>query len=101
MIRSAFALATLAFAAGCAAPVPVADTQPAAQAPQGQCQADAAQTLVGQQLSSVLVEEARKASGAGSARVLRPGQAITMEFNQFRVNVEVNRREVVTAIRCG
>ncbi|MPS27951.1 I78 family peptidase inhibitor [Pigmentiphaga sp.] len=101
MIRSAFALATLALATGCAAPVPAAAPQPAAQAPQGQCQADAAQSLVGQQLSSVLAEEARKASGAGSARVLRPGQAITMEFNPFRVNVEVNRREVVTAIRCG
>ncbi|AZG11110.1 peptidase inhibitor I78 [Pigmentiphaga sp. H8] len=101
MIRSAFAIATLAFAAGCAAPAPASDSQPAAQAPQGQCQADAAQSLVGQQLSSVLIEEARKASGAGSARVLRPGQAITMEFNPFRVNVEVNRREAVTAIRCG
>lgn len=101
MIRSAFAVAMLAFAAGCAAPAPAARPQPEAQAPQGQCQADAAQSLVGQQLSSVLIEEARKASGAGSARVLRPGQAVTMEFNPFRVNVEVNRREVVTAIRCG
>lgn len=101
MIRSAFAVAALAAAAGCTAPVPLAEPQPAAPAAPGQCRAEAVQSLVGQRLSSVLMEEVRKTSGAGSARVLRPGQAITMEFNPSRVNVEINRRDVVTAIRCG
>jgi len=101
MIRSTLAVAALAAAAGCAAPAPPAAPEPSAAAAQGRCQAEAVQSLVGQQLSSVLMEEARKTSGAGSARVLRPGQAVTMEFNPSRVNVEVNRRDVVTAIRCG
>ncbi|OVZ55327.1 hypothetical protein CDO44_24225 [Pigmentiphaga sp. NML080357] len=101
MIWRAFAVATLAVAAGCSAPVPAAAPQPSVEQGREQCNAEPAQQLVGQKLSSVLVEEARKASGAKSARVLRPGQAVTMEFNPARVNVEVNRSEVVTAIRCG
>ncbi|MDX3906435.1 MAG: I78 family peptidase inhibitor [Pigmentiphaga sp.] len=101
MIWKAFALAALAVAAGCTAPTPAAAPQPSVESAREQCNAEPAQFLVGQKLTAVLTDEARKASGAKSARVLRPGQAVTMEFNPMRVNVEVNRSEVVTAIRCG
>lgn len=96
------AMMLMGAAAGCAAPAPSGAPQPSAAEPRQEgCNAESAQHLVGQKLSSVLVEEARRVTGAKSARVLRPGQAVTMEFNPFRVNVDVNRSELVTAIRCG
>ncbi|VCU68161.1 Peptidase inhibitor I78 family protein [Pigmentiphaga humi] len=97
----AMAIVSAALAAGCntvPAPAPAADT-PAPVA--GACSAQPAQVLVGQKLTSVLAEEARQLSGAKAARVMRPGQAATMEFNSQRVNVTVNRADTVTAIHCG
>ncbi|HST44042.1 MAG TPA: I78 family peptidase inhibitor, partial [Luteimonas sp.] len=43
----------------------------------------------------------REAAGAGSMRVLRPGQAVTMEFNPTRLNLDVDAAGRVTAARCG
>jgi len=99
--RTLPAMMLIGVAAGCSGPAPAAAPQPSAEPRQDACNAEPAQRFIGQALSPVLVEEARKIAGAKSARVLRPGQAVTMEFNPARLNVEVDRREAVTAIRCG
>lgn len=67
----------------------------------GACDAAPAQFAVGQAQTAPLVEEVRQRSGAYIARVLRPGQAVTLEFNAERVNVVVDAGNKVTAVRCG
>ncbi|MBC7477848.1 MAG: proteinase inhibitor I78, partial [Pseudorhodobacter sp.] len=47
------------------------------------------------------VEEARQRSGSYMARVLRPGQVVTMEFSAQRLNLDLNAAGVITGVRCG
>ena len=47
------------------------------------------------------MNEARKRAGAYMVRVLRPGQATTMEFNGERLNLEVDATGRIVAARCG
>ena len=35
------------------------------------------------------------------ARILRPGQAVTKEFDAERVNLEVDAQGRIVAVRCG
>lgn len=86
-----------------AAAVPVA-ARPApmpAPVPQPECSATGARFAVGQALSSQLEAAARTRANATVSRVLKPGQAVTMEFNAARLNLEVDARGRVTAVRCG
>jgi len=48
-----------------------------------------------------VVEQARIDAGAREARVLHPGQVVTMEYKEGRLNVDVNDREAVVGLRCG
>ena len=65
------------------------------------CSAAGAQFAVGRSADATLVEQARQRSGAQIARVLRPGQAVTMEFNAQRLNLDINAASLVTRARCG
>lgn len=65
------------------------------------CDATAVQGLVGEASSDELVEQARTDAGADSVRVLKPGQAVTLEFNGARLNVEVDEDGRVVSLRCG
>ena len=79
-------------------------TLPAAAAPPTltqSCNAEPAQFAIGQAQTASLVEEVRQKSGAHMARVLRPGQVVTMEFSGDRVNIQVDAANKVTAVRCG
>ena len=40
-------------------------------------------------------------SGAHMARVLRPGQMITKEYNAQRLSLVVDDNGRITAVRCG
>ena len=51
--------------------------------------------------STVVVEQARLASGAQVARVLKPGQMVTMEYREGRLNIDVDANNVITNLRCG
>jgi len=96
-ILPAAAIALLA--AACAQP-PAQAPAPAPPAATA-CDAAPAQFAVGRPQTAPLVEEVRQRSGAYIARVLRPNQAVTMEFNAERVNVIVDAENKVTAVRCG
>lgn len=65
------------------------------------CNADAARSAVGQIASSEIVDQARMAAGAETARTLKPGQVVTMEFNGNRLNLDVDAGNKVTNVRCG
>jgi hypothetical protein len=48
-----------------------------------------------------VVEQARSAAGADTARTLKPGETTTMEFNGNRLNIDVDANNMVTNVRCG
>jgi len=104
-----FALAAAALLSGCATPAPAPAPAPtpapvaAAPAPEppAQCRADDARFAVGQPATPQLEAAARVRSGAANVRTLKPNQAVTMEFNGGRLNLVVDARERVTAVRCG
>lgn len=103
------ALAVAALLSGCAASAPASAPAPApapvaaaqAPAPQAQCNADGAKFAIGQSASAELEASARVRAGAESVRTLKPNQVVTMEFSGGRLNLVVDARNRVTAVRCG
>ena len=88
----------------CTAPggSPSTGTSPMPPPPAGTaCNAQGAQFAVGKTPGASVVEEARQRSGSYMARVLRPGQMVTMEFNAQRLNLDLNAAGVITGVRCG
>lgn len=66
-----------------------------------QCQADPAQRFVGEVASEDIVEQARAATGANSVRVLKPGEAATMDFRDDRLNLHLDDHGAITRATCG
>ncbi|WP_440107661.1 I78 family peptidase inhibitor [Acidovorax sp. BL-A-41-H1] len=114
---SAISVAAALALTGCAGyGQPPAAATPVAQAPSGPtatpapvdvpamaapCNAQPAQFAVGQSSTATVMESARVRSGAQMARILRPGQMITKEFNAQRLNLEVDGTGRIIAVRCG
>ena len=67
----------------------------------GECNAGAVQAAVGKPMNQATLDQLRVQAKAGSARTLLPGEMITMEYNPARLNVLVNQKNTVSAVRCG
>ena len=93
------ALVGLTVLAGCSSPRPHAS--PVWQPQGGTCSAGPAQSVVGQQATASVMEQARQRSGALMARILRPGQAVTKEVDAERLTLEVDAQGRIVAVRCG
>lgn len=65
------------------------------------CDADKVQSLIGKTASQEVVDQATTDSGSSTARVIQPGQPVTMDFREDRLNVEVDAGNVIQALRCG
>jgi hypothetical protein len=65
------------------------------------CDANKAQWAVGEPESGELLERARVAAEAKSARFLRPDQMITLEYSSSRLNLHLGTQGVVGSVRCG
>lgn len=66
------------------------------------CDADAARpAAMGRVASADAVERARIDAGARIARVLRPGQMVTMEYMEGRLNIDVDAGNAIINLRCG
>ena len=65
------------------------------------CRAENAQRFVGVVFRPPVARRAQQAARARTLRVIRPGQAVTMDFRADRLNVEVDERSIVRAVRCG
>ena len=87
--------AVLALAA-CASP-------PTAEAPvaTGPCNAEVAQSHVGKPASDANVQAAFKASGARTMRSIKPGQAVTMDYREDRLNIYQDATGNIERIGCG
>ncbi|MEO6155161.1 MAG: I78 family peptidase inhibitor [Thermomonas sp.] len=65
------------------------------------CDADAAHAYAGQAATADVVEAARKAAGAEIVRTLKPGQVVTMEFRDGRLNLHVDSANAIVRATCG
>lgn len=79
------------------APMPPQPSPPYA----GQCDDAKLGWAVGKQATADVVERVRVESGSQSARVLKPGQMVTMEFIAGRVNVYVDAANRIERVACG
>lgn len=84
-----------------AAPRDAGQTRVPRNALTGNCDAKAAQSLVGQVATPEIAEQARAAAGARGVRVLKPGQMVTLEHNPGRLNLDVDEDNVIIRARCG
>lgn len=92
-------LAAILLSACTATSPPMSDPNPAQ--PLG-CNADAAKPdAIGKVATEAVVDRARRDAGAQMARVLKPGQMVTMEYREGRLNIDVDEANVITNLRCG
>lgn len=100
MRRSLFALMPALLALGACSTTP---TEPPsmADAAAGTCNADAADAFVGKRADDATVEAARTAAGAVTARTLKPGQVVTMEYLAGRLNLYLDANGNIERIGCG
>ena len=93
------ALATILMTACTATSPPMSDPNP--PNPSG-CDADAARpAAIGKVATADVVDRARRDAGAQMARVLKPGQMVTMEYREGRLNIDVDDANVIINLRCG
>ncbi|MDQ3269288.1 MAG: I78 family peptidase inhibitor [Pseudomonadota bacterium] len=70
--------------------------------PQTSCDAEAAKpAAIGKAATPEMVERARVQAGARLTRVIKPGQMVTMEYYEDRLNIDVNESNVIVNLRCG
>ncbi len=69
--------------------------------PEQKCDAAAARGAIGKVATVAVVEQARQAAGAQIARTLKPGQMVTMEYHDSRLNIDVDANNVILNVRCG
>jgi hypothetical protein len=82
---------------GCAsnsAQEPVAD-------PFSRCEAASAQGLLGREASNQLADDALRLTGARTLRWIQPGQAVTMDFREDRLNIALDGMNRAERITCG
>ena len=67
----------------------------------GRCQADNLQDLVGRAASQELGAEALRRSGARIMRWIRPGDVVTMDYSEQRLNIRLDGQGRVEGFTCG
>ena len=65
------------------------------------CNAAPAQRLVGKTVNDALQAEAKRLTGAGAVRVIPEGGMATMDYREDRVNLDLDKQNRVTRVRCG
>jgi hypothetical protein len=69
---------------------------------QGQnCDAQPVQKLIGTKLTDSVTEQARTGATSNSVRILRPGEVMTMEYDPHRLNLILDKGDILAALRCG
>ena len=74
-------------------------TAPAA--PSGRCNADGLGNLVGQAATAELGADALRRSDARTLRWIRPGDAVTMDYREDRLNIHLDAAGRVERFACG
>jgi len=107
----------LLFALGCALPLaacstpaktaatppdsPTSTAPPAVAGSGGQCDPEKLTALTGQTATEAVIQKAVKDSGARHARVFKPGMAMTMDYREDRLSIEVDAQNRIVRANCG
>ena len=67
----------------------------------GECNAEGLDNLIGRARTEELGAEALRRSGARALRWIRPGDAVTMDFRQDRLNISLDAQNRVERLHCG
>lgn len=67
----------------------------------GRCDAAPVAWAVGQKGDEQVMKKVWRQSGAGLIRPIAPGQAVTMDFRQDRINVHLDAGNTITRLDCG
>jgi hypothetical protein len=98
------ALAGLLLMTACA-PVPPAEPAqeqfPAVGETGYACDAARAQPLVGREATGEVGAEALRLSGARTVRWIPLGNAVTMDYREDRLNIDLDDAGRITGLRCG
>lgn len=65
------------------------------------CGAGRVQDRVGRHFDEALGASLREESGTDTLRVMRPGEAHTLDYRAERLNVRLDDRDRITALNCG
>lgn len=91
----------LLLVAGCAASAPPPAALPTRDDPAFRCAAEPALGLIGRDASNALADEALRLTGARTIRWIQPGQAVTMDYREDRLNIALDAFNRVERITCG
>jgi hypothetical protein len=84
-----------------APPPPAMDAPAAPEEPAMTCDPAPGQWAVGQIADEALVAKVRADTHSDRVRVIRPGMAVTMDWREDRLNLEVDADNRVLTVRCG
>ena len=76
-------------------PIPGAPAQPTP------CGSQNLGSFVGIKRTDVISAQVARVSGAKSIRWISPGMAVTMDYREDRLNVDLDDASVITRFRCG
>lgn len=93
--------------AACSHPPKTAATPPAEDMPAkvaggpATCDPEKLGGLAGQMASEAVIKKAVQDSGARHARVMKPGMAMTMDYREDRLSIEVDAQNRIVRANCG
>lgn len=96
-LRLVLSLLTFVSLAGCAQLMPGSEPR----MPDARCRAAGAEAELGKTLDPEVADNARMGAGAMRARIIRPGQKVTMDLDPQRLNIEVDDTGRIRRLRCG
>jgi len=67
----------------------------------GQCRPDGLPALVGRTASQDVIDAAVRDAGARTARVVKPGMAVTMDYREDRITISVDANNRIERASCG
>ncbi|MEO6365836.1 MAG: I78 family peptidase inhibitor [Luteimonas sp.] len=65
------------------------------------CDDSKGQSAVGQTATQAVVDKVIAETGSRDARVIKPGQAVTMDYREDRVNINVDANNLIGSVKCG
>lgn len=90
--------------AGCSSRDTRSDTQSSSseeETSQTRCESRSINNYIGQQATSERVEQMRRESGAQTVRTLRPHDPITLDYNPYRLNINIDDDLLIKSVACG
>lgn len=79
---------------------PAASANPGPPPADDKCNSRLVANLVGQPWNDSMLAQVKLAIGHDTIRVVRPGQPVTMDFREDRLNIDIGEDGKVAALRC-